>query len=451
MNATRTQRAVGVGGAAVAVALIASTAARSQQPSAEAGLIDPRAAAKQPNTPGAQPQALPPAPVGGRALQALVAETAGTPSERKALCGQLLQAARAAMVAGDLARAEQLGWQATALGMPEDQFAAGEDSPARLAWDLQMARYRNDAVVQPALAVEGDPYSAGRAIHVDDGSQNEASANRLVALQAPGAPGAIETPAATEIIGPRLAQAATRRPEAMLPDAIPTPPGTLIEQGEQRLRTGDFAGALELFQQADAARGALTPALRRRLDSHLDMLADGTPAAAPPTDAPARLAAPGDARSLLDDAQTAQQRLARQLSADIGTRQLDAKRLRETDPRGALEMLKELRAEVEKTEVSEQIRGQLIARVDRAIADTDKYISDNRAQIELDEANAAVLAEVDRRRATNLKMQDKKAQLVDEFNRLRDEQRYAEAEIVAKRLYEMMGPHDEVASVIMQT
>jgi general secretion pathway protein D len=60
-----------------------------------------------------------------------------------------------------------------------------------------------------------------------------------------------------------------------------------------------------------------------------------------------------------------------------------------------------------------------------------------------------LLAEVERRREVKLKVQQKTAELVDEFNRLKDEQRYAEAEIIAKRLIEM-APDDPVAQQVYQ-
>ena len=464
MNATRKYRIVGATVAATMMVAAAWSSTSAQSTNTNSTSRPSTAAAKQP-----QPLPAPPQAVQTR----LPAPAAFTSSgDRKAYCGQLLQAARAALLRRDLPRAEQFAQQAAALRLPEESFGVNEDSPARLAWDLQLARYRNDAAVVPALAYASDHPGARQALHVDAA---DTTANIPVALETP-------------LKGPRLAQALPRRTNRLRPPAsapatntapnntAPTntalgnaapantspaniapantsPTSTLIDQGEQMLREGNFAAALDLFQQADATRGDLDPTLQSRLDSHLKMLATNReqPPVVQPQAEPDPLPSPANARSLIDDTQTAQQRLARQLSADVGTRQLNAKRLRESDPRGALQLLKTLRSEVQRANVSEQTRRSLLRRVDLAIDDTDKYIEDNRAQIELDEANAAVLAEVERRRASSLKLQDKKAQLVDEFNKLRNEQRFAEAEIVAKRLHEIAGPYDELATVVMQT
>ena len=48
-----------------------------------------------------------------------------------------------------------------------------------------------------------------------------------------------------------------------------------------------------------------------------------------------------------------------------------------------------------------------------------------------------------------VKLQQKIAEMVDEFNRLNDEQRYAEAEIIARRLNEI-APDDPVAKQVWQ-
>jgi general secretion pathway protein D len=54
---------------------------------------------------------------------------------------------------------------------------------------------------------------------------------------------------------------------------------------------------------------------------------------------------------------------------------------------------------------------------------------------------------VKREQSIKLEVQQKMAQMVDEFNKLVDEQRYAEAEVVANRLYEM-APDELVAQQV---
>ena len=365
----------------------------------------------------------------------------------------LLAASRAALKLGNIEQAEKFAVRASQLNVPESEFAGAADSPARLAWDLQKTRYqagapttgpKPDAMVQPATAEE--PVGATRygqqALHVPE---QDATANQQ-ASSLVGPDG-----------GPRLAQLPPS-PSRYGSDA-PSSAGAsdLLKQGEEALRRGDLTSAWRLFQQADAGRDSLAPVAQARLDSHLKMLANApagggtTPDAQGLTSAgPTELAPPPTSgSSMFDSADEAQRVLVRQLSSDVGKRTLEARQIRETEPKRALELLKSLGEEVEKSQLADEYRRQLKRRVDLAIADTEKYINDNRAQIELDEKNAAVLADVDRSRATRLKLQQKKAEMVDQFNRLRDEQRYAEAELIAKQLYEMM-PDDEVAILVWQ-
>jgi general secretion pathway protein D len=170
---------------------------------------------------------------------------------------------------------------------------------------------------------------------------------------------------------------------------------------------------------------------------------------------PGAKAAPGAdaasaAPSLIDTADNSQQVLAKQLSAEVGKRQSEAQKLRSEDPERALAILREAQQLVNESKLPESSRRELLGRIDITLEKTNKYIKDNAAQIELDRRNAEVLETRDREKELKLKLQQKIADLVEEFNRLRDEQRYAEAEIVARRLYEL-APDDPVAEQVHQT
>jgi general secretion pathway protein D len=160
--------------------------------------------------------------------------------------------------------------------------------------------------------------------------------------------------------------------------------------------------------------------------------------------------APKSPYSFLDVADEKQQVLARQLSAEVGRRQSEAQRLRSEDPERALAVLHEAQQLVKDSELPESSQRELLSRIDITLEKTKKYIKDNEAEIDLDRRNAAVIEERDRDREMELKLQQKIADLVEEFNRLRDEQRYAEAEIVARRLHEL-APDDPVSQQVLQT
>ena len=380
-------------------------------------------AAAQSSVP-AEPRALPKPDAGQR--YALTPAATPQPTDPKTVATRLLAEARGALAVGDTKRAEQLVSRASRLGVPETAFAPNQDTPSRLAMELrQQASRRFDPAVMNAAAT-GDRYGAvEQALHVPtEDAINNTNIIPAAALVGPGE-------------APRLAQLPPP-PELINAERSGPPPAALIlAEGEQKLREGDLDGALERFRTANTARAGLDPGAQQRLDNHLRMLTSSAPAA------------PGanlDA-SMIEEADQDQQVLARQLAAAVGQAQVESKQIRASEPRRALEMLEEIRGEVEKSDLTQQYRDQLVRRVNRTIDDTKGYIEANRAQIELDEANAAVLAEIDRENAAKQKQREKIAELVDQFNSLLDEQRVEEAEVVAKRLHEL-APNDPVAKQV---
>ncbi len=214
----------------------------------------------------------------------------------------------------------------------------------------------------------------------------------------------------------------------------------LFRAGQQALKDRDSKIALESFKQAYEARDQLDETTAQRLQDYMQMLS------APP--ASARSSAKSE--TLIDNAAAKQQLLVKQLSADIAQKEIAAGKARAKDPKRAMELLKEARTAVEAASVESEPRNVLLRRVDRKIAELDKYITDNRAQLELDASNKQVLKEVDRRLQTKVETGDKLAKLVEEFNRLMDEQRYAEAEVLAKRARELDPENPVVKQLIWQ-
>ncbi|MBI3837715.1 MAG: general secretion pathway protein GspD [Planctomycetia bacterium] len=214
----------------------------------------------------------------------------------------------------------------------------------------------------------------------------------------------------------------------------------LFQQGAEALRNRDLPKALELFRQAYALRDQLDAKTAQRLQDHLQLLSA-------PAGGPRGSTKP---ESLIDNAAAKQQLLFKQTSAEVAQKEIAATKIREKDPKRAVEILKEARAGVEAAGLDPEARAQLLRRIDRKVAELDKYINDNRAQIELDSANKDVLKEVDRRRQGKIEVDDKLAKLVDEFNKLMDQQRYAEAEVLAKRAREMDPENPVVKQLIWQ-
>ncbi len=198
----------------------------------------------------------------------------------------------------------------------------------------------------------------------------------------------------------------------------------LFRQGQQALKDKDTAKALDFFKQAHDMRDQLDPSTQQRLQDYLQMVA--APASAKPPVAK-------NESTMIDSTASQKQLVAKQLLAELAQKEVAAGKARAKDPKRAIELLKEARASVESAALAEEDRNQLLRRVDRKLADLDKYILDNKADLELEATNREVLKEVERRRENKLEVDDKLAKLVDDYNNLMDQGRYAEAEVMAKR------------------
>ncbi len=214
----------------------------------------------------------------------------------------------------------------------------------------------------------------------------------------------------------------------------------LFRAGQEALKNRDSKTALESFKQAYAVRDQLDAATAQKVQDYLQMLS----APAPATGSKAKT------ETLSDSAVAKQQLQVKQLSADIAQKEIAAGKAREKDPKRAMELLKEARKLVEDSTIESEPRAVLLRRVDRKVAELDKYVLDNRAQIELDDSNKTILKEVERRLQSKVETDDKLAKIVEEYNQLMDQERWAEAEVLAKRARELDPENAVVKQLIWQ-
>ncbi len=409
------------------------------------------------------------------ALAALRPATGGDASvDQKGQALKLLSEARQAMAAGDLEQAEEATRMATSLGVPESAFLPHEDRPSLLVWDLQRARSNQPSGQSgsSAASTNEDRYAAQAGLPAEGDLTRTISASTQSELRFAQMPEPLDLPPegyeATQgqlpAPAPLPLQSATVPITAdtgkKAPSPWPAQPQSepqvmpaeneavqLFKAGEVALERNDPKSAAALFGQAYVLRESLDPAQQIRLQSYLQKLAAVNPPAELPT--PPQTSGRTSASTLLDAAAKDQQARAHQMSAEVGKKQSEARRMRETKPKEAITLLQETRRQVADSQLSEEYRTQLLRRIDITLDETEKYIKDHHAEIELDQQNKAVLDEIERHREVRVKVQEKVAELVDEFNRLRDEQRYAEMEIVARRLIEI-APEEEVAKQVWQ-
>ncbi|MGB9688696.1 hypothetical protein, partial [Thermogutta sp.] len=324
---------------------------------------------------------------------------------------QILAQARAALTAGDLSTAETLASQAAMLRVPETAFGPQEDSPGRLLADIQQMKQRLG--VQPAGAQTVVPAA---------GAYNGSVA--AAAVYDPSRDMTRNIPAGV------YQQAPATPASPFSPEPGATPAGesrgmALVRQAEEALRRGDHAAAMEYFRQSTAYFNEMDPVTVQRVQDVLQQEA---------ARAVAQAANPGLATP---NAMTEQQLATRQLIADISLKESQALSLREKDPEKALQILQEARKSVDNATLDLTTRDQLLRRLDRQIADFQLYLEQNRPRIEIEKKNQEITQKIAEEQQSNLDRQGKLAQLVEQYNQLMREQRFAEAEVVAKKAAEL--------------
>ena len=296
---------------------------------------------------------------------------------------------------------------------PDSAYGPSEDRPGRILLDIQKARSGQGSGVVQASGV------------LPLGDQ------RLQSTPPGGYPGtqmvydpstdATRNVLATDNSGTRLVKAPEGiRPPEPLPttDAVrevarPGESGSalrLYDQGMKLLRDGDSAGAYDYFKQAYAFKNELDPPTQARLQQTMQMLA--AQAVRRKTEGP---------DSLLDSATAKQEMLVKQIAADVNHQLSIAMSMKERDPKGAVELLQKTRASVEGSALEPNQRAVQLKRIDLGIADVEKYIKANLAQIDFDQRNKAVRDSVDQRRLGKIEAQEKVAVLVDQFNKKMEE------------------------------
>jgi len=139
------------------------------------------------------------------------------------------------------------------------------------------------------------------------------------------------------------------------------------------------------------------------------------------------------------------------LSAEVAARQLEAKRRAQKSPAEAMAMLDELAASVEGQPLPDEARAQLLRRIERTRVDIEETTGKRRGELALEQRNAQIEGEIDRERAQKGEVEQRIALLVEEYNDLIDEKRFAEAEAVAKKAGQLAPDLPVVRQLIFQS
>ncbi len=379
----------------------------------------------------------------------------------------LVAQARAALTRGEITAAKQLAEQAAALGVPDSVYATNEDRPAMVLFEIQ----RSGGPRQPtsiAPATLGSPASGNvslaggieeisspsadkaempmrlptePAIYLpgEDNTQN-VPAQAKMELRLPGSE-ATETPTQAEAVPPPESAAAPQQPTPTAgAQGSSRDPVQMIAWGEQALASGNMALARTYFQEANASRDQLDEAARQKLDQNLQRV-NAPPGAATPA------LRPGD---LIPDAAAQQRVIANKTAVELARREATARKLLDTDPDSAFAILEEARKLIEQAGMDSSSQGILLRRLDRTLNESKAYVAQRQPMIDLQQRNKAIEDKIEREKLVKYEANEKLAKLVDDFNKLMNEERFAEAELAVRRAEEL-APNEPVVEQMKLT
>jgi general secretion pathway protein D len=379
--------------------------------------------------PGYGPAGYQPAPAGSNPNQP--AEPRRLPmgdATKKAEASRLVAQARVALDRGDLRAAQKLADRAQELNIPDEAFGAEETRPWQLALEINRAMYRREGVVQASGVEPAGEASAEPQYPVTQGVYD------------PNADTTKNMPASSQqTILPREGEEA---PSQIAPQAVaPQGPGyRLYDEGLRALEQQDREGALQKFGEAWKFQDQLDGVVRQQLKDKLTFLRAA--AAAQPLPAGEGQASP------LEQVNNQQEVLRQKLVREIANEEKAAEALVETNPRGALVNLQKLRERVSAADVEPAAKKQLLTLVDRRLNQLSIYIEQNKSTIENDDRNTQIKADLVRNQDVLIETQNKLAEMVEQFNRLLDERRFAEAEVIARQARDLAPTEPVVINMV---
>jgi general secretion pathway protein D len=139
------------------------------------------------------------------------------------------------------------------------------------------------------------------------------------------------------------------------------------------------------------------------------------------------------------------------VSAEVAARQLEAKRMAQKSPGDALALLDDVAKGLADQPLPEEARERLLRRIERTRQDIEEATGKRRAELALDKQNERIEGEIDRDRTRRVEVDQRIAMLVEEYNTLVDEQRFPEAEAVAKKAGQLAPDNPVVRQLLAQS
>ena len=345
-----------------------------------------------------------------------------TLAQRQQEARRLTALGRASLDRGDIQGAFALASQAKNIGLAQNEFAPGDARPWQLLLDAQSAARRSginldasNPVANPIAQVSGVMPIGQAGYASQSGYQSGANAGGSSGVAHAG--GAMQT---GDYSGIQPVQAT----EAQSDDAGEK----LYKEGMGLLSQGKQAEARAKFVDAWKYESTMPTETRRALQDKLTLLQ--------PTRMPSA-GTPDKPLTAIEKADLAAAQAVKRLYREITTELAKANEKKESDPLDAEDDLKRLARKVEGANIDQASKASLSAMVGRALAEQTAYVEANRAKIQLDLNNEAVRTEIEMLSAREVRVDDEISSLVERFNDLMEQDRFQEAEVIAKQVQEL--------------
>ena len=217
---------------------------------------------------------------------------------------------------------------------------------------------------------------------------------------------------------------------------VPASHGRLVAVAAVLLACG-WAHAEDL-PSPDEAKPLDEKAARRVIEDAISQAAN--PAAASPS-----------AKSAPTNAAAADSLLVARISAEVAAKQLEAKRLSQKSPADALDLLDTTAKGLNDQPLPEETKTQILRRIERTRRDIEEATGKRRNELAMEKQASQVEAQVDRERSQKVEVDQRIAMLIEEYNTLVDERRFAEAEAIAKKAGQLAPDNAVVRQLLAQS
>ena len=363
--------------------------------------------------------------------------------EKKQQASEHIRQAREGLSQGSLKAAIFHHQRAIALDV---QFTADEDNPKKLLADIEKFKQRtsgpNPGPGQrplPDTPVAGSPLVTQSTSPASKPSVQPTAANTNPQ----------EVPGRRALYDPQKDTTFNRQATSREGDSLFVPPTGPAP------RLPDSIPAVNRQNTLRTGKQKATPAAAKPPKATTESLSveprDGTivlePGAAQNSNSSRR--AQEESERFLHETGLAEQRLRQQVMAEVARQSRKALDMRTEDPVGAIGAMQQTRAMIQEASLNPEDKNILLARVDRLLVEMENYVERHRAEIELNASNQQVLDELKRKREYRVEVDQRLATLVDEYNKLRNEQRFYEAEVKAKQA-RTLAPNEPVVTQMFE-